>query len=399
MLEYNYQFEKQIAENFTEIQFPLENTNRDTITDIKYQLKTNLLQNLTILNLSHQGLTRLNLIFEFPNLRELNLSCNQLTKFPKLHILKYLRVLNLSFNQIKFLNVEEKLFQLEVLDISWNNLTEFMFCIKKFEIFALNIKELNTEYNPFRDIFQSEARVTVARIYLPSLTIFDRIKIDEKIANEFKSVRKCCNGSINIFEKVIKVSTAVYKMNLNLRTLKAEKNSHRIRRLNLSGNLISDIDFTIEFPALQELCVSNNILEQFSIEKPLRNLVKLNLSSNFIKSTDGLRKEVLPVLRYLDLSNNLVSSLVSMGNHDHLREFYCYQNEINDLSEILNLRSWTELRVADFSNNGIMDSLLRTFLIFHLPNIKVIKHIYLHIIRIQIFPCDLTYNEMKKIHL
>ena len=69
----------------------------------------------------------------------------------------------------------------------------------------------------FRDIFQSEARVTVARIYLPSLTIFDRIKIDEKIANEFKSVRKCCNGSINIFEKVIKVYNLPVTYNMTLR--------------------------------------------------------------------------------------------------------------------------------------------------------------------------------------
>lgn len=371
VIEYNYQFEKWTTKNNTEIPFPLNITNPDLNIDINFQFKTNEeLHNLTILNLSHQGLTRIKLNFELlPNLRELNLSCNNLKKFPDAHFLKYLRVLNISFNQIKFLNVKEKLFQLEKLDISWNNITEYVSCLRTFEKFALNIKELNTEYNPFQDIFETVARARVARIYLPVLKIFDGLKIDDKIANGLRST-KCCNRSINLFDKVIKASSAIYNMNGNLRTFKTEENSLRIKRLNLSGNLIRDMDFTVEFPVLQELCISNNILSQVSI-KPLRNLVKLNLSSNFIKNTDGLKKEILPVLRFLDLCNNLVSSLLAMGNHENLREFYCYQNQITELSEILNLRRWSELRVVDLSNNEVVDSLCRTFLIFHLSNIKV----------------------------
>ena len=374
VIEYNYQFEKLplYSSNLTndaKVQFDFATTNISLI-DNNFQLKKDLdTRNLTSLNLSNQNLLKVELNYDLPNLKELNLSFNNLRQFPDADFLKDLQVLNLSFNKIAFFNIRG-LFQLEQLDISWNNLIEYMPCIKIFEKFIPKLKDVNTKFNPFNDIIDPTTRAILSQTYLSGLKVFDGLKIEENTLKEFESSRKCCNGSMNVFDNIIKPSISFYKINQGLKTLKLNENSSKVKRMNISGNLIKDMNFTGDFPALQELCVSNNILTEISI-KTLKYLMKLNLSSNFIKNVKGLRKDNLPALKYLDLSNNLIASILSMGNHENLTEFYCYQNKITELSEILNLRNWSRLRVVNLLNNGETDSLWRTFLLFHLPNIKV----------------------------
>ncbi|KOC69785.1 Leucine-rich repeat-containing protein 9 [Habropoda laboriosa] len=127
----------------------------------------------------------------------------------------------------------------------------------------------------------------------------------------------------------------------------------------------------------QELCATCCLLHTFSFVKPLKYLIKLNLGSNFISVLDDFTQENFPALKYLDLTNNLITSLESMGSFHTLQEFYCGNNKIENLRQINNVKTWQTLRVIDLYNNPICtDALHKKFIIFHLSNIEYISGEY-----------------------
>lgn len=123
---------------------------------------------------------------------------------------------------------------------------------------------------------------------------------------------------------------------------------------------------------MQEFCATCCLLPTFPSIKPLKHLIKLNLGNNFISVLDNFTQDNFPTLKYLDLTNNLITNLESMGTFYTLQEFYCGNNKIRNIAQIENIKTWQTLHVIDFCNNPIStDELYKKFIIFHLSNIEV----------------------------
>lgn len=175
------------------------------------------------------------------------------------------------------------------------------------------------------------------------------------------------NDNLNLFDKLYQeLNIIIYPMNNEkLQIFPNDDNNHST--IMLRKKILFNAK---EYRKYHQLSLTNQIYQQLSMT-PMKNLLKLNLSSNYLKNTNELTKENLPFLQYLNISNNQITSLLSMGCHENLREFYCSKNCIIELGEFLNLQNWIQLRVVDFSLNTLKDCLWRTFILAQLPYIQV----------------------------
>jgi hypothetical protein len=107
--------------------------------------------------------------------------------------------------------------------------------------------------------------------------------------------------------------------------------------LNLSKNDLSHLTHLQDCHRLYELNLSHNRLKILSnISLVLGNIVRLNLSWNFIRSLDGLDK--LYSLEFLDVSNNQIDDFMEIN---HLRKLPCLEEVIlqnNPIHSLLNYR-------------------------------------------------------------
>ncbi|CAD1474931.1 unnamed protein product [Heterotrigona itama] len=149
-----------------------------------------------------------------------------------------------------------------------------------------------------------------------------------------------------------------------------KKNVEKTRYIHISHNVIAALNILKRAKNVQELCVTCCLLSVFPFTKPLKYLIKLNLGNDFTQ-------ENFPTLKYLDLTDNLITNLRSMGSFHTLQEFYCGNNEIRNISQIDNVKTWQTLHVIDFCNNPInTTTLYKKFIIFHLNNIEYISGEY-----------------------
>nr|XP_050862270.1 protein phosphatase 1 regulatory subunit 7-like isoform X1 [Vespula vulgaris] len=258
---------------------------------------------------------------ELPNLRELDLSYNRLDEFPNWRMIVHVKRMNVSFNDIRSIKMKEKLSALEELDISWNSLTKCRKSLETLKTFAPSLKTLNLERNPFSDIVQRDKIVLLTGIYFPSRT----------------EVRNL--GSLD----------------------------PKVFGLKVARNTLAEL-----YDRHPTISISHSPIGRVHLKKPSVHLVRLHLIDNCITDLDGLTQEHFPKLKYLDLTNNLITSLRPMGSYNTIVEFYCAHNDIRRLQEIENLKSWQKLQVVDLSYNPDESAIsYKNFLIFHLVDLKV----------------------------
>ncbi|KAL2751568.1 leucine-rich repeat-containing protein 9-like [Vespula maculifrons] len=258
---------------------------------------------------------------ELPNLRELDLSYNRLDEFPNWRMIVHVKRMNVSFNDIRSIKMKEKLSALEELDISWNSLTKCRKSLETLKTFAPSLKTLNLERNPFSDIVQRDKIVLLTGIYFPSRT----------------EVRNL--GSLD----------------------------PKVFGLKVARNTLAEL-----YDRHPTISISHSPIGRVHLKKPSVHLVRLHLIDNCITDLDGLTQEHFPKLKYLDLTNNLITSLRPMGSYNTIVEFYCAHNDIRRLQEIENLKSWQKLQVVDLSYNPDESTIsYKNFLIFHLVDLKV----------------------------
>ncbi|CAK9805361.1 Leucine-rich repeat-containing protein 9 [Anthophora plagiata] len=385
VIEYEYILNELKDECGHKISTAIHSTNRTTTICLS---KSNITQyididekmnNLTEICISGQNINSIDKDLDLPNLREFDISFNQLNEFPNSRFMKNIQILNVSANNIKLLHIEEILPALKELDISWNSL---MYCFQSITTFTVsipNMYKLKICNNPFEDVTQPQLVEYLIHMYLPKLQFINNCKCDplKLPQNYFPCAFNMCKLNNKWHNKLIYLKHTTLKYREQMKLLE-EKNIEQARYIHVSQNFFAASSILRKAKNVQELCATCCLLHAFSFAKPLKYLVKLNLGSNFISVLDDFTQENFPVLKYLDLTNNLITSLESMGSFYTLQEFYCGNNQIRNLRQINNVKTWQTLRIIDLCNNPICtDALHKKFIIFHLSNIEYISGEYI----------------------
>lgn len=121
----------------------------------------------------------------------------------------------------------------------------------------------------------------------------------------------------------------------------------RLKKLDFSFNLISNINVQIDLTSLTFLNLEENAIEKIeNLNTP--NLIVLNLSDNRIIKIENLGK--LTKLEKLDMSNNLIGTIENM---QHLKNLIHLNLSFNVIQEIQNIDHLCKLKLLNLSNNTI----------------------------------------------
>ncbi|XP_076748751.1 uncharacterized protein LOC143422177 isoform X1 [Xylocopa sonorina] len=347
----------------------LTNSNIRQYTSINQKME---IYNLVKICISGQNINTIDADFDLPKLKEFDISYNQLNEFPNVRFIKNVKILNISFNNIKLLHIEETLLMLEELDISWNLLMSCIQSISTFTTSIPNMYNLKICNNPFNDIGNPQLVEYLIYIYLPKLKFINNCKCENLNLpqNYFPCAFNMCKLNNKRHNKWIYIKNNSLKNMVQIKLLE-KKNIEHAKYIHISQDFITVSKVLKNIKSVQEFCATCCLLSIFPSAKPLNHLIKLNLGNNFISILDGFNQENFPALKYLDLTNNLITSLASMGSFYTLQEFYCGNNKIRNMAQIDNIKTWQRLRVIDFCDNPIdANALHKKFIIFHLCNIE-----------------------------
>ncbi|KAK2577988.1 hypothetical protein KPH14_008418 [Odynerus spinipes] len=385
VVEYEYVFENDPSEEYTheiDSTSPPSSIDHLTIREISSYLQTDEpdVLMLTTICLTGQGINTLDDSLDLPNLRELDLSYNRLELFPNAQIIMHVKKLDLSFNNIRWIRVSDTLLALEDLDISWNCIARCIKSLQTIKIFIPNLKMLNFEKNPFLDVVQQEKIILIARAYFPRLNFV----YDTKSADSILEKAPICpldqredTWSIDC-EILAPINDNEESTNIKDAGLSEKRKKLRTRHVHVPPcDIVTELHGSRKLFNASTICATHCPIMRLQLKKSSIHLVRLNLSDNCITTVDGITQENFPKLRYLDLTNNLITSLKPMGSYNTIQELYCGHNEIRRLAEIENLKNWHRLRVVDFSYNPTESEIsYKDFLIFHLVNLKYISGQY-----------------------
>ncbi|XP_017886958.1 uncharacterized protein LOC108629085 [Ceratina calcarata] len=313
--------------------------------------------NLVKISISGQNIKSIDIDLNLSKLREIDISYNQLSEFPNRSLMENVRVLP----------------SLEELDISWNLLSNCLQTINSFATFIPNMYKLKIFNNPFADIVDPDVIDYLIQTYIPKLQFINNCKCENLCLsqNYFPCAFNMCKLNSKRRNKLIYLKHNTCE-NVEQMKLLEKKNIEHAKYIHISQDFIVASNASKRAKNVQEFCATCCLLSTFPFTKPLNHLIKLNLGNNYISLLDDFTQENLPSLRYLDLTNNLITSLESMGSFYTLQEFYCGNNEIEKIAQIDNVKTWQALRIIDLSENPLtMDTFYKKFLIFHLSSIEV----------------------------
>ena len=117
---------------------------------------------------------------------------------------------------------------------------------------------------------------------------------------------------------------------------------------------IVNIKEIVYFTSLEELDLMGNRIGDLTPLTALRNLKKLNIAKNFTVMTGDREKGLdisplgsLPLLEYLDASNNLITDVSALGSLNMLRWLDVQTNRLKDLNGLEDLTSLEYLNISN----------------------------------------------------
>jgi len=120
--------------------------------------------------------------------------------------------------------------------------------------------------------------------------------------------------------------------------------------LDVSSNLLHNIDFVKVLTNLQQLHCTHNQLTNISNLK-LKHLEEIDLSFNAIETISGMK--MLPKLKILKLQNNNLSTLTNAGSVKSLQELHLDDNNICSIKNIT--EQFPNLEILHISANAIAE--------------------------------------------
>ena len=332
-------------------------------------------ENLQVLKLSHNKISRIKGLDKLPELQSLNLSLNRLTQIEGLEQLLNLQSLELSFNQLTRIEGLEQLLNLQSLELGFNQLTriEGLEQLTKLRSLYLwhnrltriegleqlpNLQLLNLRDNQLTSIEGLEKLTKLFSLDLSSNQLTSIEGLEKLTELSFLDLGNNQLTSIEGLEKLTKLSF-LYLGNNQLTCIEELGKLFDLFSLDLGSNQLRSIEGLEHLPKLHSLNLSGNQLKSIEGLEHLSKLHSLNLSGNQLKSIESL--EALEELDELDSSDNQLSHTKGLDSLSKLRRLNLSRNQ---LSKIEGLEPLSLLESLDLSNNqfSVIENLPQTSL-------------------------------------
>ncbi|XP_021359490.1 leucine-rich repeat-containing protein 9-like isoform X6 [Mizuhopecten yessoensis] len=369
---------------------------------------TDSLENITVLNLHGNGLTKLRSLQALKSLRRLVVSFNDLTKLDDLAYTS-LEYLDAGFNKISTLEGMKNMYKLKFLDLSWNKLLHTRDELSILRKHICNLVTLDLRSNNWQKPENLRLRV-IGR--LKSLTLLDGSAVTE---NEATSALRVAAGSrisqlsllthgrtdeskprslnllgiAQILEKMSRLKpekfgesdsqwyskvTTLNMDNQHITKLSGLERMDNLKYATFNNNDITKIEGLDQCTSLEELSLENNCVARLEGISKLVNLRRLSLGSNYITSVENAGLQFLVLLVYLSMENNKLTSLAGMQKMSSLVELYVGNNLIYSVREVFYLKVLSNLVILDLFGNPVATEIdnYRLFVIYHLKNLKAL---------------------------
>ena len=130
-----------------------------------------------------------------------------------------------------------------------------------------------------------------------------------------------------------------------------------IKRLDLSNQNISDINFLYEFRNIESLNLSNNSIRDISQLQHLFKLKKLNLSNNNLNNLNYLDRCIN--LEQINLSQNNINNLCELRSLSELKILDITQTQVNNLEDLDELKKLEYIYLSDSVNTSNINKKLK----------------------------------------
>nr|XP_014274050.2 leucine-rich repeat-containing protein 9-like [Halyomorpha halys] len=362
--------------------------------------------NLSKIVVRKLNLRAFGLAIPLPKVKELDASYNKLICLGEItHLFPNLEVLDASFNDFSDVPSKCDMLHLYYIDLSWNlfsSLGELLLWIRRSAPFT---SKLNLKFNLFADINNNSHEEYLVFRLLGKLTTYNGSE-RKKPANIFKmedlsglpikqapldpiipnhlEVLKLNNQDVPFSDvqgpqlrlEIDEKSTCLYYLrDESLFDLDEKLSYKNIISCSITKRELETTLCLRNLRHLKEINLSRNLLE--SIERNIlwnNNIVKLDLSCNYIKTLAVLADLQFPNLKFLDMSKNQLQDCFGIENATNIEELNVAFNNISELDRFLFLKRFRKLRFIDIRRNGIeqMDTLKR-YLIYHVKSLEYIN--------------------------
>ena len=358
------------------------------------------IEKVQTLNLSGKGITDLNGLNVFKNLKKLSLANNKIQDLSKISTLTNLEELVLNNNSIKNLKGVESLTKLSKLILNNNQITDVSSIEKLTKLSVVNLnnnqltnlgalkslsslKEIYADNNNIKSTpaFNSvnklsmknnkvnlnttngEVNVTEllalvknknSKLYTENNLVCSNCKIDNNkiiLDNETATIT-VKGGNADGSTVTIKNQTAIINVNDSVLAdkLKKEFNLEEIKQNNGKYTLFITNEAISSKKAIDlssRINDTNKITDITGLEK-ISQLTSINLRNNNVSDFTPLSK--INTLQTLDVQNNGITNFSTLKNLKQLKQLDASQNNITDINGIENL---TKLQDLILSNNNI----------------------------------------------
>ncbi|XP_015114347.1 toll-like receptor 6 [Diachasma alloeum] len=262
------------------------------------------------------------------------------TSLERIKYLTSLQFLVLSHNNITKMDSEilESFTKLRELDLSWNN-------IENIDIGALakvrSLEYLDLSHNKIGSINGS---LTNPSQVLSGLSLSNNIitELPKNFTNNFPklSTLDLSNNSLTSFEHYLSNIEGLELLNLEHNSLNSTIIEASIRQLRVGYNELTSLPRNL---SVESLSIENNKIKEIQSDEVLFSGLKyLNLSGNYLSMISNF---TLPILKGLDISNNLFASIPENFMSHNLPSLETLIMNGNPIKE---LKFFNELKLRNF---------------------------------------------------
>lgn len=316
-------------------------------------------KNLNSLDVSFMNIKDISSIPALPTVKTLNINNNNITELGELNRFKNVENLVLSNNSMSTLNSIP--LELPVKSIELNN------CTYLTDLSALaRSKNLETVYLDHAP--QIEKFGTISSLRYLSLnsqaSVINNNLTRIPVLENLETLSLCNNenmSSINLLS--YNNQTKTYSLRFpNLKELLLSnnlleygenlKNYKQVRILNISNNHFKNISFLAEFEELEELYIAGNYLDTIAFNEKHQSIKSLDMSSNgYLNNYNTLK--YLTNLEYLNISATRLSSLSHLSCQSTLKELNISNCRLSSLKELAPFKKLETLTITGLNETDI----------------------------------------------